>query len=175
MQHPRAAVEHGSLDWLNGLDEADAVAGLRACCAAESWVQGMVRARPFTSHDQLAETSDRLVAGLDDEGLAEALAAHPRIGERRTGGSREDSWSRREQSGALTADADLQALLEEGNREYERRFGHVFLIRAAGRSAQEMYDAQRSRLGNDDDTERAVVLGELADIVRLRLAGLVNA
>ena len=174
MQH-RAAVEHGSLDWLNGLDEADAVAELRACCAAGSWLRGMVQARPFTSPGHLTETSDRLVGALDDAGLAEALAAHARIGQRRGGGSREDSWSRTEQASALSAGADLQALLEQGNRAYEERFGRVFLIRAAGRSAQEMYDAQQARLGNDDDTERAVVLHELADIVRLRLEGLVGA
>ncbi len=171
----RTAVEHGSLDWLNGLDEVDAVTDLRACCAAGSWLQGMVRARPFTSHDHLTATSDRLVDALDEEGLAEALAAHARIGERRAGHSREASWSRVEQAKALTADSDLQALLEEGNRAYERRFGRLFLIRAAGRSAQEMYDAQQSRLDNDQDAERAVVLHELADIVRLRLAGLVSS
>lgn len=174
MQH-RTTVEPGSLEWLNGLDEADAGRELRACCAAGSWLQGMVHGRPFTSPQHLTETSDRLVGALDDEGLAEALAAHARIGERRSGGSREDTLSRTEQAAALTADADLLAVLEQGNREYERRFGHVFLIRAAGRSAQEMYDAQRSRLANDADTERGVVLRELADIVRLRLTGLVNA
>jgi 2-oxo-4-hydroxy-4-carboxy-5-ureidoimidazoline decarboxylase len=175
MQHSRAAVEHGALDRLNGLTEADAVAELRACCSAGSWLRGMVGARPFTSGDHLFATSDSLVAALDDEGLAEALEAHARIGERRTGESREDSWSRAEQAQALTADADLKRLLQEGNRDYERRFGRVFLIRAAGRSAQEMYDAQQSRLGNDEDSERAVVLRELAAIVRLRLEGLVNA
>ncbi len=175
MQQPRPAVEHSSLDRLNGLTEAEALTELRACCAADSWLRGMTGARPFASREHLAETSDGLVAALDDEGLAEALAAHARIGERRTGESREDSWSRAEQAQALSADADIKRLLQEGNSEYERRFGHVFLIRAAGRSAQEMYDAQQSRLGNDKDAERAVVLQELAAIVRLRLEGMVNA
>lgn len=174
MEH-HTTVEHHSLARLNDLDEDDAATELRACCAAEAWVRGMVDARPFASVDDLLATSDRLVTALDDGGLAEALAAHARIGERRTGDSREDAWSRGEQAQALTAHADLRRLLEEGNREYERRFGRVFLIRAAGRSAQEMYDAQQSRLGNDEDSERGVVLHELADIVRLRLEGMVHA
>lgn len=173
--HPPRTLERGSLDWLNGLDEDDCAMELRACCAAGSWVRGMVAARPFSSPDDVWETSDGLVSALDDEGLGEALAAHARIGERRSGESREDSWSRAEQAGALGAVADLRELLEQGNRAYEERFGHVFLIRAAGRSAQEMYDAQRSRLGNDEVTERSVVLHELAEIVRLRLEGLVGA
>lgn len=172
MQDP--AVEHGSLDWLNSLDDADAAAELRACCAAGSWVRGMVDARPFPAQSALTETSDRLVAGLDDRGLDDALAAHARIGEHRTGSSREDTWSRAEQAAALTADARLQRLLLEGNLAYERRFGRAFLIRAAGRSAQEMYAAQQSRLGNDEHTERTVVLQELAALVRLRLEGLVS-
>lgn len=163
-----------ALDRLNSLDEGEAADELRAFCAATSWVRGMVRERPYTSSEQLLATSDRLVAGLDDDGLAEALSAHARIGERRTGDSREDRWSRAEQTAALAAEADLQHLLEEGNREYERRFGRVFLIRAAGRSAREMYDELRSRLGNDEHTERAVVLAELAGIVRLRLKGMVS-
>ncbi len=57
-----------------------------------------------------------------------------------------------------------------GNREYEDRFGHVFLICATGRSAGEMLAALRERLGNDPRTEREVVRGELLEIVRLRLA-----
>jgi len=173
--HPPRTLERGSLDWLNGLDEDDCASELRACCSAASWVRAMVAARPFSSPDDVWETSDGLVAALDDKGLGEALAAHARIGEHRSGESREDAWSRAEQAGALGAAADQRKLLERGNRAYEERFGHVFLIRAAGRSAQEMYDAQRSRLGNDEVTERAVVLHELAAIVRLRLEGLVGA
>jgi 2-oxo-4-hydroxy-4-carboxy-5-ureidoimidazoline decarboxylase len=172
--HPPGTVEHGSLDWLNGLDEDDAASQLRSCCQAESWVRGMVEERPYSSRQHLVNNSDRLVAALDDEGLAAALAAHARIGERRTGDSREDSWSRTEQARAWTAEAELQRRIHEGNRAYERRFGHIFLIRAAGRSAQEMYDAQQARLGNDKGTERAVVLHELAEIVRLRLEVLVT-
>jgi 2-oxo-4-hydroxy-4-carboxy-5-ureidoimidazoline decarboxylase len=61
-----------------------------------------------------------------------------------------------------------------GNRAYEERFGRVFLIRASGRTAEQMYDELQARLGHDDETERVVVLHELADIVRLRLTKLVD-
>ena len=163
------------IGWLNGLDDESAVTELRACCTAGVWLRGVVDARPFESRQDLLDTSDRLVAGFDDVAFAEALAAHARIGERRPGESREDSWSREEQAAALAAGTDVQTLLEHGNREYERRFGHVFLIRAAGRGPEEMYDALRARLGNDEATERTVALHELAEIVRLRLERLVSA
>lgn len=173
MQLP-PTVDHASVEWLNRLDDARATVELSTCCAADSWVRDMLGRRPFPSHEDLLSTSDALVSALDDEGLAQALAAHARIGERRAGESREDRWSRDEQTAALGAGADARTRLELGNQEYERKFGHVFLIRAAGRSAEEMYDALEGRLANDEDTERIVVLHELAEITRLRLAKLVT-
>jgi 2-oxo-4-hydroxy-4-carboxy-5-ureidoimidazoline decarboxylase len=169
-----ASADRGPLGRWNHLDEGRAAEELRACCAADRWVRGMLEARPFTSRTALLETSDRLVRSFDDAALSEALAAHGRIGERRSGGAREDTWSREEQGAALAAGADVRTLLEEGNRAYEGRFGRVFLIRAAGRGPEEMLDALRTRLGNDEETERAVVLHELAEIVRLRLERLVS-
>lgn len=142
---------------------------LRACCAADAWLSRMTPARPFPSAKYALDLSDEIVLGLDDTALDQALAAHARIGERRVGGTTEDRWSRSEQAGALAVDTAVQERLAEGNRRYEERFGHVFLIRAAGRSAEEMLAALDERLGHDDATERDVVRRELAEIVRLRL------
>ncbi len=142
---------------------------LRACCAADAWLSQMSRARPFPSAKAALDLSDELVLGFDDAALDQALAAHARIGERRLGSTVEDRWSRTEQAGALAVDSDVQQRLAEGNRRYEERFGRVFLIRAAGRSAEEMLAALEERLGQDDQAERDVVRRELADIVRLRL------
>ncbi len=135
----------------------------------------MSPARPFPSAKAALDLSDEIVLGLDDAALDQALAAHARIGERRLGSTTEDRWSRSEQAGALAVDTDVQERLAEGNRRYEERFGHVFLIRAAGRSAEEMLAALEQRLGHDDDTERDVVRRELAEIVRLRLLKVVDA
>ncbi len=174
MHTRRETVDRRSVERVNGLADDEAAAELRACCAAASWVEAMTAGRPYPDLDAMLEASASLVAGLDDAALEQALAAHARIGERRGGESAEDVWSRAEQAGVLAGDHELAARLAEGNRAYERRFGRVFLIRAAGRSAQEMYDAQRTRLGHDDATERAVVLDELAEIVALRLTRLVG-
>jgi 2-oxo-4-hydroxy-4-carboxy-5-ureidoimidazoline decarboxylase len=135
----------------------------------------MSPARPFPSAQDALDLSDAIVLGLDDSALEQALAAHARIGERRLGSTTEDRWSRSEQAGALAVGTDVQERLAEGNRRYEERFGHVFLIRAAGRSAEEMLAALEQRLGHDDETERDVVRRELAGIVRLRLLKLVRA
>jgi OHCU decarboxylase len=59
--------------------------------------------------------------------------------------------------------------IAQGNATYEARFGHVFLISAAGRSADEILAALTERLGNDPDTELAVAAGEHRRITRLRI------
>jgi 2-oxo-4-hydroxy-4-carboxy-5-ureidoimidazoline decarboxylase len=73
----------------------------------------------------------------------------------------------------VSGDATLAALAE-GNREYEARFGHVYLVCASGRTGEELVDVLRSRLGNDPAAERRVVREELGKINRLRLERLVD-
>ncbi|RSN51341.1 MULTISPECIES: 2-oxo-4-hydroxy-4-carboxy-5-ureidoimidazoline decarboxylase [Actinomadura] len=143
---------------------------LRACCASRAWLAAVRGAGPA----ELRTASARALDGLDWAGVAEALAAHPRIGDRVRGGGRGPAWSRGEQSGADGAPAEVRDALIEGNRAYEERFGHVFLICATGLSAAEMLAALRERLGNDPEAERAVVRRELAGIVDLRLAKLMG-
>ena len=102
-----------------------------------------------------------------------AISAHPRIGDRPAGGDRESVWSRREQAG-VDGDADTLTALKRANLDYERRFDHVFLIFATGRTKAEILDAARLRLGNDVETERRVVQDELRKIALLRLERLVT-
>jgi 2-oxo-4-hydroxy-4-carboxy-5-ureidoimidazoline decarboxylase len=137
---------------------------LRQCCAADAWVTRLLGGRPYADENALGDASDAATSALDEAGLAQALAGHPRIGERGR-----SSWSRQEQSGVVDADADLKAQLAGANAEYEQRFGHVYLVCASGRSAEELLAICRSRLSNDAATERGVVLHELAKINRLRL------
>ncbi|MGH8964159.1 MAG: 2-oxo-4-hydroxy-4-carboxy-5-ureidoimidazoline decarboxylase [Actinomycetes bacterium] len=174
MEQPRGTITELSVAWLDGLDDEQAAVELSVCCAADAWLTTMLAERPFRALRSLHGASDAIIRLMDDAALGQALAAHARIGERRDGTTREDNWSRTEQSAALAADEDLTSRLAEGNREYEERFGHVFLIRGSGRTAEEMYDALRSRLTNDAEAERAVVRRELAEIVRLRLTKLVT-
>jgi 2-oxo-4-hydroxy-4-carboxy-5-ureidoimidazoline decarboxylase len=109
---------------------------------------------------------------LDDDDLTSALSRHPRIGDRPTGPGRDAEHSRREQGGVDPADAALADQLRAGNLAYEKRFGHVFLIRAAGRSGKEILAALHERLGNDPQTEAVVVRDQLAQIAQLRLDAL---
>ncbi|GAA3011127.1 2-oxo-4-hydroxy-4-carboxy-5-ureidoimidazoline decarboxylase [Streptosporangium longisporum] len=160
----------------NALDAGEAEAELLTCCASRAFARRVAAARPYPDADRLAAAARAAVRELDWTDVLEALAAHPRIGQapgaQDTG--REAAWSRREQSGVGAAGPELLEGLAEGNRAYERRFGHVYLVCATGLSAEELLERLTRRLGNDEETERDVVRTELAAITRLRLARLLG-
>jgi 2-oxo-4-hydroxy-4-carboxy-5-ureidoimidazoline decarboxylase len=160
-----ALIEVAAFD---ALSPAAAAALLRPACASTGWVSALVTGRPYADVTGVIARSDAVIAGLDTVGVDEALAAHPRIGERAAGAGREAVWSRQEQAGVPTSDA--AAGLAAGNAAYEQRFGRVFLICASGRTSAELLAALTERLGHDAATEERVVRQELASIVRLRLA-----
>jgi 2-oxo-4-hydroxy-4-carboxy-5-ureidoimidazoline decarboxylase len=155
----------------NALPVARAEADLLACCAAPGWGAAIVAGRPYPRRSDLLAAADAAARALSWADVAVGLGAHPRIGERAAGPSREAAWSRGEQAGVADT---ATAALAVANREYEQTFGHVFLICASGKSDTEMLAAARARLGNDPATERAVVADELRKIALLRLERLID-
>ena len=149
---------------------------LLACCAAPAWAAEIVAGRPYADRAAVLAAADAAARDLSWAEVSKGLAAHPRIGERAQGESRDAAWSRREQSSAAAAadDSSKKALIE-ANRAYEDRFGHVFLIFASGRSQAEILAAARERLANDEETERAIVTDQLRRIALLRLERLLDA
>ena len=127
----------------------------------------MAAARPFPSVDAVLAASDRTWSALSASDWSEALASHPRIGDRAATGR-----ALREQSAALGAAPEIQAALARANAEYEERFGRIFVVCAAGRSAREMLALCRQRLHNDPETELAAAAEEQRKINRLRLEAL---
>nr|MDT0656623.1 2-oxo-4-hydroxy-4-carboxy-5-ureidoimidazoline decarboxylase [Micromonospora sp. DSM 115978] len=158
-----------ALAGFNAAPTTEAERDLRTCCAAAGWVREMTAGRPYPDLPALLARADAALRRLTWDGVAQALAAHPRIGQRPTGADRESAWSRREQAGVAGADEATRVALATANREYEQRFGHLFLIFASGRSEAEILAAARRRLGNDEATERRIVQEELRKIALLRV------
>ena len=150
------------------------VEALRACNAAPRFAAEVAAGRPYRDVDTLVARAEEVARALPWDEVALALAAHPRIGDRVEGSSSEAEASRREQSSMSSAGEDTRTALLEGNRAYEERFDHVFLIRASGRSPEEMLAELRRRLGNDEDAERGETTEQLAQITALRVRGLVS-
>ncbi len=159
-----------SLDSLNALPPAEAEAAFLACCGSRAWSRWMVSRRPYADLGDLLETADRVWATLAPADWREAFAAHPRIGEKKQDGEdRFRRWSAAEQSDAAGAPATVRAELAEANRIYDQRFGHIFIVCATGKSAEEMLALLRQRLGNDAETELRTAAEEQRKITRLRL------
>ncbi len=157
------------VDWrgmpsFNELTESQAIHELYECCSSRIWALRVAKARPFSDDEALLEYADLILAELTETDLDEALAGHPRIGDRPDNPS-----SAREQSGVAGADAAVLTDLKKLNAEYEEKFGHVYLVFANGRPAAELLDILRQRMHNDSETERRVMRMELAKINRSRL------
>ena len=134
-------------------------------CASPAWASSLLAARPFASWEEMIAAANAIEL-TDDQWLA-AFAAHPRIGERKAG------WSSQEQSGTRGASQETLDALVAVNRAYEEKFGFVYLVCATGKSAEEMLEILRSRLGNDRVTEIANAAGEHRKINEIRLEKLV--
>jgi len=157
---------------LDAAPRSEVVDKLRACCGAERWANAMADRRPFGDLDRLLEAAEAEWAGLAPADWREAIEHHPRLGGSDLAGRRFDatrSLSRGEQAGVLDATEATRRALADAQREYEERFGFIFLIRASGRSAAEILSQLERRMSNDPVTELAVAAGELREIARLRL------
>ncbi|HUC24792.1 MAG TPA: 2-oxo-4-hydroxy-4-carboxy-5-ureidoimidazoline decarboxylase [Streptosporangiaceae bacterium] len=175
------------LTWFNQLPARAAQQTLLDCCSAPGWADQMTAGRPYASAADAIERSGAIVAALSAADLAKALAGHPRIGERRDARqaspsqpitshqrARAAGWSRQEQSGIDAGDTATTRALAEGNLEYERRFGHIYLVCASGRTGQELLALLHGRLGNEPEDEWQVVRTELQKINALRLQRLLD-
>ncbi len=107
--------------------------------------------------ERLAQEDDPLVRArtlaheVSDDEKFEALAAHPRIGERSS-----------EQHGEIPEE------LEQLNRDYEEKFGFRFVVFVNGRSRAEILPVLRERLRNTREQELDTGLAELCAIAEAR-------
>ncbi len=154
-----------TVDELDALDPAGARAVLLELAGSRRWASLMLRARPYGSPDALVAAADAAFDALDDDDWREAFAAHSPIGAPRPG----DARGAAEQAAGATATPAQVAALAAGNARYAARFGHVFLIRAAGRDAAQILEALRSRLGNDPETELRLAAEQQREITHRRL------
>jgi 2-oxo-4-hydroxy-4-carboxy-5-ureidoimidazoline decarboxylase len=155
----------------NALPQKEAEDRLYTCLANRRWAVEVSSGRPYPDAQSFLTAAWLALNGLTDDDWFGAFKAHPRIGER--GGDVPES-SEREQSRAMQSSAETLAELEAENRQYEHKFGHVFLIRASGRSGEEILSELRRRLKNDPVEELAEARRELAQIAEERLSKLVS-
>ncbi|MDN4643148.1 2-oxo-4-hydroxy-4-carboxy-5-ureidoimidazoline decarboxylase [Arthrobacter sp. PsM3] len=162
------------LEQFNAAGRTEAADSLRPCLDIQRWIDELADARPYPSLEALLEAGRGAANPFTPAELEAALAHHPRIGERARGNSTEARLSQAEQAGLGEADAAVTEALAEGNRAYEEKFGQVFLIRAAGRSREEILAALTTRLAHTPEEEQTIIGQQLREIAALRLEGLMG-
>lgn len=163
-----------TLDQFNQLARDEAIALLQPCVAIPAWVTALVSARPFADLAGLQRAAREATQAWGRAELELALSAHPRIGEKASGQQAHVMLSRQEQAAVNQHDAQLVHAIKQANARYEARFGRVFLIRAKGRSGEEILQALERRLNNSDAEEIQVALAQLREITLLRLEGVIG-
>ena len=151
-------------------DDGVAAEVLGACLDIPEWVTAVSAERPFGDLDALRAVGSAQAATITWPQVAGALDRHPRIGEKKAavaGTPTESAWSKSEQAGVQD---DQAAALAAGNAAYEARFGYIFLVCAAGLSGDQILANLHTRLTNDAESEKPVVMDELRKIAALRLA-----
>lgn len=150
----------------NAAPEPEAVSAMLACCSSRRFAATMAAGRPYASPAAAVAAVARVFDSLTWADVLEAMDGHPRIGARVSG------QSAAEQSGVGD---DTRAALAAGNAAYEERFGHAFLICAAGRGGAELLAALEQRLRNDAAAERLAAARELREITVLRVRKALSA
>ncbi|MEE4299344.1 MAG: 2-oxo-4-hydroxy-4-carboxy-5-ureidoimidazoline decarboxylase [Pseudomonadales bacterium] len=167
-----------TLEAFNGLEVDEAVARLRTCCESERWARAVADARPYGSPDALLADARVRWREADEAELLAAFAAHPRIGDvarlRARFSRGGDDPANREQGQVLTADDAVLQRLKTLNDVYFERFGFIFIVRAAGRSAAEMLALLEAGLVEDRASEIARAAREQEEIMVLRLTRLLQ-
>ena len=162
---------------LNALSEESAQAELLRCCGCARWAGDVLEARPFRDRDALLAASDAAWAKTGEAEWREAFSHHPRIGGKdalRAKFTSTKAWATGEQAGAAAASEAVLDALAAGNAEYEKKFGHIFIVCATGKSAAEMLDLLKSRLSNDAAAEMRLAAGEQHKITKIRLEKLLS-
>lgn len=151
------------------IDDALLRERLQAALGVRRWVDQVASSAPFASLDELIDRGTAAAADLTDDELDEAAGHHPRIGESASGDGTTQRLSAEEQGGLRRSSDGAEAEVARGNAVYEQRFGRVFLIRAAGRTTDEIAAELQRRLKSSPDDEAAEAKEQVRQIAALRL------
>ena len=127
--------------------------------------------RAFADAQELFDVSDAVWSGLSEDDWREAFDSHPRIGQSHARAATAESlaWSSEEQRAAMSLDESAKLALAAANRQYEERFGRIFIVCASGKSAAEILAILERRMKNSAAAEMLETAEQQRQITQLRL------
>lgn len=84
------------------------------------------------------------------------------------------NWSKIEQSGVNDAVAEIKSRLASANECYFAKFQYIFIVCAAGKTAEELLALLEARVSNDPETEFSIASEEQRKIIQARLQKLLQ-
>jgi 2-oxo-4-hydroxy-4-carboxy-5-ureidoimidazoline decarboxylase len=166
-----------TLHELNTLPAPQLKEELMKCCGSSAWVNKMLPFFPADDLVELLEDAEEQWYLCNEEDWKEAFVHHPKIGDVESLKKKFAStakWASGEQSGVNTASQKTIEALAEGNKQYENKFGYIFIVCATGKSAEDMLAILQSRLPNNPNEEIEIAADEQNKITKLRLEKLLD-
>ncbi len=162
------------LAYLNALPKDRARAAFETTLASPVFADEMIEQRPFKNIGELARAAKKASEKLQRKDWLKAFAAHPRIGEKPAGKGTHSKWAGGEQAKVSDANDATKQALAKVNRAYEKKFGHVYLVFASGRTGEELLAIAKERINNSARAEFERAKEEQLKITDLRLKKLVG-
>jgi 2-oxo-4-hydroxy-4-carboxy-5-ureidoimidazoline decarboxylase len=156
----------------NALPPEEAATEILSCCGSRAWAACLTGRRPFADEQTLFTAADDCWQNLPEVDWLEAFRSHPRIGEQHAQKKTtavSAAWSRSEQSQMSEADDAILQRMREGHRQYEERFGRIFIVCASGKQPAEMLSILERRLANDPAQELQESAAQQQQIMQIRL------
>ena len=166
-----------TLHELNILPKQKLVEELTKCCGSPAWVNKMLPFFPADDLVELLEDAEEQWFKCSEEDWKEAFAQHPKIGDIDSLNKKFSStaqWASGEQSGVSNASPETIKALAEGNKQYEEKFGYIFIVCATGKTADEMLAMLQTRLQNNPEVEIEIAADEQNKITKLRIEKLLE-
>lgn len=171
-----------TLQELNKVNQPQLKEELMKCCGSTSWVKMMMAYFPADDWDELLNNAEEIWYECSEDDWKEAFSHHPKIGDMESLTKKFAStadpitigWAAGEQGGVNKASIETIEAIAAGNKEYEEKFGYIFIICATGKSAEDMLANLDARLQNKPEEEIQIAAGEQNKITKLRLQKLLE-
>lgn len=161
-----------TLHKLNILPKEELKAELFRCCGSDAWVEKMLTIFPVDDLVELLNDAEEKWEECSEADWLQAFTHHPKIGDISSLNQKfadSANWAEGEQAGAASANENVLQKLAIANKDYEKKFGFIFIVCATGKTAEEMLALLDIRLQNSREVELAIAAEEQLKITQLRI------
>lgn len=162
---------------LNTLSPDELRTVLFSCCGSTEWVNRMMGFFPMEDLVELLEDAEEQWYACSEADWREAFSNHPKIGDSEALNPKFSAgleWAANEQRDVTMAGGEMLTALGEANKQYEEKFGYIFIVSATGKSPETILGLMQQRMQHTPGEEIRVAMDEQNKITLLRLQKLIK-